>query len=128
MCVPWILRSLTVPLFNIGGNNVVEPSAPIIPCNKNDSARPQPAIHDGLNLLRRPLRTECDVLRRMFAIGGITVPIDPGNRGELAGRSLVGKQIASVVPGKCGQFANVVKGVTTVVAPGESRFLQCQRE
>src|ERR1700724_2108183 len=120
MRVPRILRTLAVPLFNIGGDNVVVPSAPIIPCNKYDRSRPQPAIYDGLNLLRSPFRTESDVLRRMFAIGGITVPIDPRDGGQLACRCLVGKQIAGVVPGKCGELADIVERVTAVVAPGES--------
>ena len=81
MRVRWILRSLAVPFFNIGRNNVVIPSAPIIPCNKNDGSRPQPAIYDGLDLLRSPFRTESDVFCRMFAEGRITVPIDPGDGG-----------------------------------------------
>ena len=79
--VPWILGVLAVPLFDVGGNNVVVPSTPIVPCNKDDRSGPQPAIDDGLNLLRSPLRTESDVLRRMFAIRRITVAIDPGDRG-----------------------------------------------
>jgi len=75
--IPWILRSLAVPLFNIGGNNMVVPSAPIIPCNKHDRSRPQTAIHNRLNLLCSPFRAECNVLCRMFAIGGITVAVNP---------------------------------------------------
>jgi hypothetical protein len=81
MRVPWILGVLAVPLFDVGGNNVVAPSTPIVPCNKDDRTGPQPAIDNGLNLLRSPLRTESDVLCRMFAKGGITVAIDPGDRG-----------------------------------------------
>src|SRR5258708_22012554 len=100
MRVRWILRSLAVPFFNIGGNNVVIPSAPIIPCNKNDRPRPQPAIYDGLNLLRSPFRTESDVLCRMFAISGDAVPTDPGERGEGCDRGLLVKGIAGVAPGQ----------------------------
>ena len=123
-----ILGSFAVPFFNVWWRNVVIPPTPIVPGDKDDRPRPQPAIHDGLNLLPGPFRTETNVLHGMFAIRRVAIPVDPGDGGQLAFGCLMGKQITAVILRQVGQFADVVKRVTAVVAPSKSRVLQRERE
>ena len=84
MRVPGVLCTFAVPFLNVWRHHMVIPSAPIVPSDEDDRARPQFAVHDGFNLLPGPFRALCDVLAGMFAVRRIAVSLDPGNRWQLA--------------------------------------------
>ena len=52
---------------------MVQPTAPVVPSDENCRAGPEPALHDGVDLVDGPLHPVGDVAERMLALGVVGV-------------------------------------------------------
>jgi len=63
---------IVLPWFDIRRIYMIEPAAPIIPCDKDRRLRPQSALYDGVDLVYGPLHAVRDIAdQRITSIVGI---------------------------------------------------------
>jgi len=74
-----VLGHVAVPFLNVVRHNVIEPSAPIIPGDEDNRPPPKAAVNNGLNLAHGPIAAVGDILSRMFAQGGFSFGVKPGD-------------------------------------------------
>ena len=116
------------PLFHVFRVNVIEPAAPVVPGDEDDSVGPDAPLYDGVHLLDGPLHartydgTRSDAMGRVFAE---VLRIQPGDGGEITSGGVNGELLGPVVAAVARQAGDVLKNeVPAVRTPVEAAFIR----
>src|SRR5438128_12235828 len=106
---------------------MVVPASPVVPCDEDGGARPEPALDQRVHLIHRPLHSHGDVARYVAPVWRMLIvlsgAVDEGDVRERRGCRIQMELVGLLLPTRVDPI-HVIDRVTTVALPGEARLFE----